>query len=293
MTRVGRLLVAPLALGALSGCTGQPPPPTCTSSGETRGSVVTFATFAKRVSANAVEGLDVDGVISDGSDDESCNKVDFTSPDGITGVDNQIATLLPLVEEMVGTGNIDALLEAAITNGQLLILMAVRGMDDAANDECVDVAFGAGTGTPYLDTGGKYVSNQTFAWNLGQNPVSVLYRGRIDGGVLTAGPGDVTIPVQILDAKFNLTLHSTHVRMKLTRDPLTKGMTLEGLVGGGVEVEKLGAAIKTLNIQQSVKGAVVPLIASKADLGRDAEGNCQQISTALRFRTTAAFVMGE
>ncbi len=284
-----------LALGVLlvAGCAEQAKPFYCTASGETKASVVTFATFAKQLPDKTVEGLDIDGIVSDGTDEAGCYKKDFIGTDGTPGVDNQVATLLPIVEGAVGKGNIDAILGAAISNGQLIIMMAVRGVDDPHSDDCVDVAFGAGMGSPYLDGSGKYLSNQTFAWDLALDPVSVLRGGRIDGGVLTAGPGDIIIPVRILDAKFNLSLHSARVKMKLTADPLFGGATLSGLVGGGVEVEELGTIIKSLNIGQSVMGAVVPLLKSNADLAPRGDGTCHQISAALRFDTTAAFLMGE
>ncbi len=283
-------LAAPLIVG----CSGKPADPYCTATGATKASVVTFATFAKQLPDKTVEGVDVDGIVSDGSDEAGCYKVDFTAPDGTKGIDNQIGVeLLPLVESQVGKGNIDAVLGAAIANGQLLIMMAVRGVDDPRDDACVDVAFGAGSGAPYLDAAGKYLSNQTFAWNLALDPVSVLYRGRIDGGVLTAGPGDVTIPVRILDAKFNLTLHSARVKMKLSQDPLVGGATLSGLVGGGVEVDELATTIKSLNIGQSVMGAVVPLLSANADLAPGPDGKCHQLSAALKFDTTASFIQGE
>ncbi len=280
----------------LGACGGTTPEPFCTATGATKASLVTHATFAKAVGdgpMHVVEGVNVDGVVSDGNDAAGCYKLDFVAPDGTVGIDNQIATLWPIVEQMVGKDNIDAVLNAAITNGQLLIVMSVRGVDDPVNDDCVDVAFGAGAGQPLLDTRGKVVANQTFGWNLDVDPVSVVAHGRIDGGVLTAGPGEIVIPVRILDAKFNLSLHSTRVKMKLTTDPLTGGATLAGYVGGGIAVDDLAAIIKSLNIGSSVMGAIVPLLASRADLAADADGTCHQLSAALKFETTAAFVQGE
>jgi hypothetical protein len=291
MRRAGAIV----ACAALWGCSEPRPEPLCTSSGATRASLVTHATFAKNVddAAKHVEGLDVDGVVSDENDATGCYKPDFVGPDGTPGIDNQIATLWPIVEQQVGKDNIDTILNAAILNGQLIILMSVRGVDDPVNDDCVDVAFGAGTGLPQLDTSGKVVANQTFGWNLDVDPVSVVPRGRIENGMLLAGPGEIVVPVRILDAKFSLKLHSTRVRMKVTTDPLTGGATLAGYVGGGIAVDDLAEIIKGLNIGASVMGAIVPLLASRADLGADAEGTCHQVSAALKFETTPAFVMGE
>lgn len=285
-------LVAVLPLLAF-GCGGEPPVVTCTSSGRTIASVVTFATFGKQHDDKSVEGLNVDGRISDGNDPEGCYQVDFVSPEGTPGIDNQVATLLPIVEGLVGKDNIDQLLGAAISNGQLILLMALRGVDDLENDACVDVTFGAGAGTPLQDGTGKYLPYQTFAWDAATAPITVVAGARIDGGVLTAGPGDVVLPVRVLDAAFNLGVHQTAIRMNVTPDDLGPGASLGGFVGGGIVVEELAQVIQSFNVGGSVKGAVVPLLKTRADLGVNAEGTCTQISAALHFETTPSFILGE
>jgi hypothetical protein len=282
-----------LALAACGGEQALTLDDSCVASGTGQASVVTFATFAKQLDDQGVEGVDVDGIVSDGTDEAGCYKADFTSPEGVPGIDNQVATLLPLVEELVGEDNIDALLGAAITNGQLIILVTVRGVDDFVNDSCVDVAFGAGAGAPLLDGAGNYLPYQTFGWDLETAAVSTLHRGRIEDGVLLAGPGDVELPVRVLDANFKLGIHQTRVRMDLARDDDGGGASLTGFVGGGIVVEELAKVIESFNIGDQVKGAVVPLLKTRADLAMDADGNCRQISAALRFATTPAYVIGE
>ncbi|MBM4373680.1 MAG: hypothetical protein FJ095_01250 [Deltaproteobacteria bacterium] len=295
-TRRCSSLAAVATVLAVAACGGEqelPPEAPCVASGTGQASVVTFATFARKVEGAGVEGVDVDAIVSDGSDEAGCYKADFTSPEGIPGIDNQVSTLLPLVEELVGADNIDALLGAAITNGQLIILVTVRGVDDFVNDSCVDVAFGAGAGAPLLDGAGNYLPYQTFGWDLDTAAVSTLQRGRIEDGVLLAGPGDVELPVRVLDANFKLGIHQTRVRMNLARDDDGGGAELSGFVGGGIVVEELAKVIESFNIGEQVKGAVVPLLKTRADLAMDADGNCRQISAALRFATTPAYVIGE
>jgi len=288
---VKHVLFATVFAPILAGCSGEPVEPPCAATGRTVASVVTFATFGKQQEDTSVEGVDVDGRISDGDDAGGCYQADFTSPDGTPGIDNQVATLLPVVEGLVGKDNIDQLLGAAITNGQLILLMALRGVDDLENDACVDVAFGAGTGVPLQDGTGAYLPYQTFGWNDEDAPLTAIARGRIEDGVLRAGPGEVVLPVRVLDAAFNLAVHQTGVRMRVEPDPGGGGARLRGLVGGGIVIEELAEVIQSFNVGNSVKGAVVPLIKTRADLGLDADGNCTQISAALRFETTPAFVL--
>ncbi len=275
---------------ALAGCGGEASVALCTDSGRTEGVVVTYATFARQLDETTAEGLDLDGVVSDGTGEVGCYKPDFTSPEGAKGVDNQLATLLPLVEEFVGTENIDALLGAAIENGQLLIVMNVRGIDDPTNDACVDVAFGAGQGMPLLDANGVYEKYPSFTWNVPEDPVSVVRNGRIEDGVLTVGPGKLVLPVRILDANFALELSHAHVRAEVTLDE-GGGIALSGIAGGGLDVEAFGEIVNGLNIGDDVKGAVVPLVKGKADLAMDADGYCHEISAALRLESTPAFVL--
>lgn len=51
---------------------------------------------------DAVEGADIDGRISDSTDEEGCFISDFVDPDGTSGIDNQLASLVPTI---VGLGS--------------------------------------------------------------------------------------------------------------------------------------------------------------------------------------------
>lgn len=265
---------------------------TCSASGGAKGSVITFATFARQSvdDEGVAEGVDIDGLDSVSSQIEGCYTNDFVSPDGRRGIDNQLATLLPLIEDFVGSENIDALLEGAIANGQLLLVMNVEGVDDPKNDSCVDVSIGAGSGTPFLDSQGDYVKYQTFGFDRETAPVSTLPHGRIEDGVLHAGPADVVLPVRILDADFNLALRGARFRMDITHDALGGGFALAGYGGGGIEIAELGDIVAGLNIGDDIIGAVVPLLQNLTDLANNERGECTQLSAALRFATTPAFV---
>ncbi|MBN4059050.1 hypothetical protein JYT22_00180 [Endomicrobium sp. AH-315-J14] len=288
-------IFSPLLIGGLSllmmGCglddTGNS---ACTPDGETRGGIVTFATFARQIDDDTAEGINLDDVVSHGNDVAGCYKTDFTSPAGVEGIDNQFATLLPIVEEQIGSENIDALLTAAIVNGQLLILMGVTGVDDPENDPCVDVLIGAGVGSPFLDTQGEYVPYQTFGFDRDSAPVSVL-PGQIVNGRLTAGPGDFVLPVRILDADFNLKMFSGQVDIQITREPIHGGFALDGVVAGGIDVDDFKEIVHSLNIDQALIGAVLPIIAGKADLGRDSDDICRQVSAGLKIRAVPAFLL--
>jgi hypothetical protein len=276
----------------ISGCTGWNVDPSysiCHETGDTKGAVVTSVTFARLLDDTTAEGLDLDGHASIEGDVEGCFKGDFVGPGGMPGVDNQLATLLPLVEDIAGSENIDALLEGAIANGQLLIMLALVGVDDPLNDDCVNLRIGAGLGTPFLDTNGTYVPYQTFAFD-DDPPSSELLNGQIVDGVFTAGPGHVLLPVTILDVHIDLDLEFAKVRLAIDHDPIGGGFALSGLVGGGIHVDAFDEIIEGINVSGDLVGAILPLIAGVADLGMEDDGVCKRLSAALKFQTTPAFL---
>lgn len=278
----------------LMGCTSWNVAPAggiCGTEGETKGAVVTDITFARTFDDGTADGIDLDGRVSGEGDGEGCFKEDFVSPDGREGIDNQLGTLLPLVEELVGSENIDALLDGAIANGQLLIMLAVTNVDDPHHDDCVNVRVGAGLGTPFLDTNGEYEPYQTFGFDEERAETSTLIAGRIEDGVLEAGPGRVLLPVQILDASFNLDMRFSRVRLEVSHDALGGGVALSGLIGGGILVDDFSQVVSGLNIGDDIVGAVVPLLRPLADLEMDPEeGTCRRVSGAFKFESTPAFV---
>lgn len=294
------------ALAALAGCYGGVEPEGASSAGADAGlpevvaappsttlsTVVTAANFARVLDTKAkiAQGVDVDDRVSDAKDDATCDKVDFTSPDGVVGIDNQFGTLLPVIENIVGKENVTQLLAAAIANGQLLLLVSLEGVDDVSNDPHVTVRFAAGKGAPLIATDGTYVPYQSLGVDTTTAPESTL-DGKIEGGVLTAGPGEAVIPVRVLDAKFNLDMHSTHVRAKLTRDELGGGVALEGAIGGGLVITDFDAIVKSLNVDDALVSTATALIGKTADLARDDQGVCRQVSAAIQFASTPAFIV--
>ena len=104
----------------------------CSVSGQTKGAIVTFGTFARIQSEEGLvsEGLNLDDVTTNEGDVTGCAKPDFTTPEGTEGIDNQFGLILKLMEEVGGAENLDALITGAFSSGQLAYMMAVEGIDD-------------------------------------------------------------------------------------------------------------------------------------------------------------------
>lgn len=293
MTRAAILpLVALVAAGlALGGCASPAPP----AAGVTQGAVLTFATFARILddTKGIAEGLNVDGRIHPMGDTLSCGMRDYTSPEGVPGIDNQFGGLLPVIEAQVGTENLGQLLATAIADGQLLILLAIDDVTDVQNDPAVSVRLAAGLGAPLLDAQGNFIPYQTFGIDHSTAPVSTL-PAHISGGVLELGPGDAVLPVQVLDAKFNLALHGMKGQVLLAPDAAGGGVYMGGTLGGGVATADFQGIVQSLNIKAAAINAATTLVALVADLAQDpTDGRCTQVSAGLKFQATPAFIAGD
>ena len=150
---------------------------------------------------------------------------------------------------------------------------------------------GAGTGTAILNTLGEYEPYQTFAFDHDKGEILTLAGGRIENGVLTAGPGELVLPVQILDADFNLELNTAKVQFSVQYDELVGGMTLTGITAGGVHAAEFAEIVKDFNAGDDVIGAVVPILGNLVDLDPHEDGPCQRFSAALKLETTPAYLL--
>lgn len=291
MRRLAMAAVAAMSLFAL-GCADEEtgaiaPAPECGSgTGEARSFLVSTLAFT-RVDAmtGRAPGFDVDGVSSDGNDAGSCFKKDFIGPDGEEGVDNQIAVFVPELEALLGDA-VDGLVQGAINNGDLLILLNVTGADSMGADDCVDLSVHTATGKPTLGTNGVIEAYQTFDRDP-EGEVSEAKGGRIENGVLTAGPFELAIPIAIFDVAFTIHIHDARLRVTVDAED---GTLKQGVLGGGIVPDEVidgvddGAGVAQYSSLLSV------VLEQSADLAPDAEGTCQQVSGAFQISAVEAFV---
>lgn len=262
------------------------------------GAVLTFATFAQQLEQptengpGVAEGLNLDDANGVGDDAATCYKKDFDGPDGRKGVDNQFAVLLPLIKTFVGEDNIDVLLEAAIANGQLLIVMELQGLDDLKDDPDVTLRLGAGSGAVLQDTTGEYELYQTFGYNREEAPVSE-FTGYVKDGTLYARSDEAWLPVRVLDAAFNLHVRGAQVEFKLAPESQVGGVFVEGVVSGGINVDDFKEIVTGLNVSSDLQKVATSVIGGTADLAPDADGVCQEVSAALKFRASPAYILDE
>ncbi len=293
MMRSRHIAVAMIGALALAGCEGDAgagaaDAATCTvapDAGAQSGAyiVVSFG-FVRpdTMRMGAVDGFDIDGRVSASGDQESCRQADFVSPEGVPGVDNQLARLIPIVDSMTG-GALDPAIQEAVNNGQLLLAIALEGLDDRRNDDCVALSFQRVNGMAYVGGDRRIDPGQTFDRVRDVLPSRVM--ARVRNGVLEAGPFTLAVPIAILDARFTLNLYRARVRGRLEEDG-----SIRGVFGGGISLVEFHATIRTLTVSQGQMATFINATSLFADLDVGEDGRCRQLSAALNFTARPAFV---
>ena len=244
--------------------------------------------FTREGPTGIAPGFDLDGQNSPEGDEASCGKGDFTSPEGVEGIDNQLAMLTPLFD-LVGLGAVEDLVQRAIEDGGLLIMFELDGVDDLENDPEVTFSLNIGSGTPLLGTDGLLLSGQTFNES-DEQPPAFFPNARIENGVLHAGPGDTRLPIVVFGVSYELNVKGGFIRAELTYD----GGLVDGVMGGAIPMDDLWA-IAVIADQEAggVMEAVTLILEGIPDMQKDAEGECQAMSAALEFTAVSAFFAEE
>ena len=256
----------------------------CDSPGRQRSAVLATFSFTRAdpMRGNVVDGFDLDDYVSSAGDIMGCRQADFTSPDGVRGIDNQIARLLPIVDMMTG-GAFDGLIQGAVNNGQLLVAVTMDRVDDLRDDACVSLTFQRVAGTPFVGSDMRIDPGQTF--DLMRDQPITRVEGRIRNGVVEAGPFDLALPIAALDARFVVNVKGTRFRATVRDDG-----AMTGILGGGISVMEFSDTIRSLTIRASEMAAFTGALRLFADLAAGADGMCTQISMGMRFDARPAYV---
>ncbi|MDI1442878.1 hypothetical protein [Polyangium sp. 6x1] len=284
--RFSRLLPA-LGLGLfLVGCGGEEAlgPSSC-ETGETYGAITTKLAFSRLVSPTVAPGFDLDGRTSDVTDSLSCGKADFKDSEGRSGVDNQLAPLVPEVEKFVGDA-IDGLLQGSINDGQLVILMEMENVDDFTNDACVNFSVQVGVKRlPTLGTDGVIEAYQTFE----PDPTATrshVTNARIENGVLETGPFALAIPLAIFDVAFTLNVQDARFRFAIDEEH-----KLKGYLGGGVLPQEILDGVADGDGLEDLLPQIKVLLEANTDLAYNEDtGKCEQLSATLDIEGVPAFL---
>lgn len=280
------LFGAALASGAV-GCqpaddSNEPEPAVNCAGGSEKALVLTRISFARQMPMGVSEGFQlIDHVAMDG-DPATCGHGSLTDPQGRKGINNQLSVLMPTVDA-VTNGAADPLVQEAINGGMLLYGVRIPNLQGMGDADCVNLDFHLLGGKPSVGTDQRLDPNQTFVILPG-SPTSTV-RGVMKAGVIEAGPFELVMPIRILDAQFNQTVHGARVRIALHEDG-----SASGVIGGGITKSELVDHIAPLGIGP-VKDLLPALLDTLSDLDPDPAGSdCRQFSGAFTFDAKNAFI---
>lgn len=226
-------------------------------------------------------GFDLDGEATAAGDPTGCGAADYAS-----GVDNALAALLPALEA-TEAGAAEPLIQAAINEGGLQVIVRWTGVDDPQDDTCVTVEGLSGAGPVYIGTHDRVLPNQTLVIDPAA-PVSVVPDGVLTDGALEAGPFQLSVPFRVLDADINLVV--LDARLRLTPDGQGG---YDGVMGGGVDTAQVLATLEPLGIDRGVISLLGVLLDGAADLDPDGDGVCSRMSVALVVKAVPVFLFEE
>jgi hypothetical protein len=241
--------------------------------------VVRTLQFIREAPEGVSEGLDLDGFVSESNDGRSCFKPDFVSPAGIPGIDNQLATLLPLVD-IAGENAVESLVQQSINEGRLLMIIEITSRGSTA-----DVRVLRGMDVPLLGADGRILPGQT----LGLDAAPLL--GAIEGVPIGDGPlvtdtFDLLLPIQVFSQLYEIDMPKAQLRFTMDVD----GSITGGLITGGIPIEQLLTVLRTASeFAGDFEALFGDAIRDSGDLERDEAGSCTSMSAAVAFDAVQAF----
>lgn len=274
-----KLALGGVVLGALMGCSGGPSVPSFPTP-RTHRYVVSVLRIPEPMGSMAY-GFNLDGVVSTG---EGTTCVDL-APDyqsindpGENGVDNGLATLVPLLNMAAGGGSLDEGIASQIASGSLLLVMEVSGIDNYTTDSSVMLSLHRGEvagGMPLLAEDGTLAPGQEFMLTA----VSPAVMGSITNGRLRAQTDALPVTIDTGNpdvGAITLTFHNAQIRANISKTGLAVGA-----IGGAIVIEELVMTAEMVRpgagdlVRSAVTGDLQPDPANTA--------NCASLSAGLSF----------
>lgn len=240
-------------------------------------------------------GVNLDGNVDGSATPKTCAHENFTSPEGVPGIDNQLYRLIGCIYGYREQGVIDINAnEMRRTSGLAMILIEVTDVDDTLNDDDVTVTFYRSIDQFPLDSQGEVIPFSSY--RIDSTDDGPRYgdsiKGSIVDGVIKAGSGDVQLPYY---GNYNY-MHPVIRDLQMELDISDDGTTAKGMIAGYYDLEQylyltggLGPVIVTGYFSCP---AFFEAAKRLADGYPDPEtGECTHISSAFEIGAHAAFVI--
>lgn len=203
------------------------------------------------------------------------------------GIDNQVQRVFGCMKDY-RNGQTNLIYDNFMREGQSTILIEVTEVEDVRNDGSVGVAFYAGADPMAVGAQGNVLPDASLA--IDPDPhFGARTRGRIENGVLTTDPVDVTLKLVFATFRLDYRFKAARLRLALDRDGNAAGgfyaywdlenlytpYRVSGGVGTQVDCPSLYAALK-----QNADGHPDP-----------ATGACTALSAAFDVKAVRAFII--
>lgn len=227
-----------------------------------------------------LEGFDLDGRTSRPGDERGCGHGDRAAPDGTSGVDNQFASLVPVIESFGGGASLENGIANAVRDGDLLYLLDLS----FAGDACSTLNVGRGDGAPLLNALGGVVPHQTLMRDA-DAPITEGTCQAEQACTWTAAGDRFPLELAFLGTPVSLELVDWVARVEVNDDG-----TIEGMIGGAIPVAVIESVASLLGgADAPLRDAILAVVPSTTDLQPDGSGACGAMSVAFGFRAVPAF----
>lgn len=252
------------------------------------------ATFKTIAVAGRFDGFDLDGRESTRTApvDGECAHDDFIGADGARGIDVQMWRALGCVRGFQRGEIADLVIDSAVKTGAMTIAIELSDLDDERNDDIVRVQVLASLDAPPVGGDGSVLPYGTISAHPDARYLGEVGIGKLVDGVLTAGPIDIQLRLNIQIVQGDLTLRHGWVRAELLPDGGARGM-----VAGFQPVEEM---YDIFGRQAGVAGAealsyscsgLYEALVGEADGDFDpVTQTCSSLSVAYRFAGIPVFV---
>lgn len=277
----------PLLLGcAPTGDDTAPAPADCAATGQSYIGVVSVLTWARVADDGTSPGFDLDGRTSTENDALGCGITDYVGVDGTPGVDNGMGRLLPTLE-LTEFQAVEGLVAQTIASGGFLLTFRLDGVDDPANDACVDLTVGRAEGDVLLGTDGLLEVGQTV--DRDEDAEELVFRGlQMTDGHLQAQPLDLSVPLQVFEVSLDFDLTGGALSVDLADDG-----HLSGVFGGGVDTAYIMSIATNEDVDADLVDLMGTLLSLYADLQPNDAGTCDQLSVNFEYEAIPAWFFDE
>ncbi len=239
-------------------------------------------------------GLNLDGLVSSETSPVAgeCAHDDFSGISGEPGFDYQFWRAIGCIRGFQKDEIANIVVEGAVINGSMTILIDLDGVDDENNDsEVVAQVFGS-TDIPAIGADGNVLPFATLTVHENTQYHGIAGTGEIVDGVLVAGPMDINLRLNIQIVDGDQSMRDAYLRVEFLPDgsikgemfgyqPIAEAYDIFGIQAGPAGAEAI--SYTCTGLWQALK--------SKADGHPDpVTGECSTISVGYRFEAVPAFV---